>query len=502
MAVRAASCCSPPACSWATTRSSASTSPRLAGAWARRARASAPASPTTHGARRAARRRPQEHGFPLFEVPYELPFIALTEKAFTHLVNEHYAVLQRALSAHERLERIVLSERGLDGVAAALASLIGGPALIFDARGEVLGPRAAPGALCATRTVAALARRAARAHPPPGARRGYAPGGRASSRRPARSRCRSPRTPPSGDGDGPPPDAWLVAAKDAGAADRVRPAHAPPGRHDRGARAAAPARGRRHRAPAGRRRADRAGVRRPRRRRAGAPAGAVRARRRASACSCSRRRAAAQGRRRGGARPTAVRDEARGGLVAGTGAFSCALLPRGRGDDELFALAERVRARVARETGESCRPAPAGRSRRRPAARASTRRAARSRRGRWPQRPTAAARRLATYRDLGSFQLLLSLQDDDALRLFCDSILAPIEDGEGAYGGELMRSLEAFIECNGQWERAARAALLPPSHAALPDPPRRGAHRAARWTPRATASTSGSRCAGRELHPA
>ena len=64
--------------------------------------------------------------------------------------------------------------------------------------------------------------------------------------------------------------------------------------------------------------------------------------------------------------------------------------------------------------------------------------------------------RLATYRDLGSFQLLLSLQDDDALRLFCDSILAPIEEGEGAYGGELMRSLEAFIECNGQWERAAR----------------------------------------------
>ena len=63
---------------------------------------------------------------------------------------------------------------------------------------------------------------------------------------------------------------------------------------------------------------------------------------------------------------------------------------------------------------------------------------------------------LATYRDLGSFQLLLSLQDDDALRLFCDSILAPIEDGEGTYGGELMRSLEAFIECNGQWERAAR----------------------------------------------
>ena len=69
--------------------------------------------------------------------------------------------------------------------------------------------------------------------------------------------------------------------------------------------------------------------------------------------------------------------------------------------------------------------------------------------------PPSAAR-LATYRDLGSFQLLLSLQDSDALRLFCDSLLGPIENGEGHYGGELMRSLEAFIECNGQWEAAAR----------------------------------------------
>ena len=47
-------------------------------------------------------------------------------------------------------------------------------------------------------------------------------------------------------------------------------------------------------------------------------------------------------------------------------------------------------------------------------------------------------------------------QDSDALRLFCDSLLGPIEQGEGHYGGELMRSLEAFIECNGQWEAAAR----------------------------------------------
>jgi PucR family transcriptional regulator, purine catabolism regulatory protein len=59
-------------------------------------------------------------GFPVFEVPYELPFIAITEKAFTRLVNEQYEVLQRGIAIHKRLERIVLEERGLDEVVRAL----------------------------------------------------------------------------------------------------------------------------------------------------------------------------------------------------------------------------------------------------------------------------------------------------------------------------------------------------------------------------------------------
>jgi PucR-like helix-turn-helix protein/diguanylate cyclase with GGDEF domain len=63
---------------------------------------------------------------------------------------------------------------------------------------------------------------------------------------------------------------------------------------------------------------------------------------------------------------------------------------------------------------------------------------------------------VACYKDLGAFQLLLSLQDEDALRLYCDNLLGPLENGEGDYGDELLRSLEAFIEQNGQWERAAR----------------------------------------------
>jgi purine catabolism regulator len=63
---------------------------------------------------------------------------------------------------------------------------------------------------------------------------------------------------------------------------------------------------------------------------------------------------------------------------------------------------------------------------------------------------------VASYRDLGAFQLILALQDDESLRLYCDSVLGPLADGGAEYGDELVRSLEAFIESNGQWERAAR----------------------------------------------
>jgi purine catabolism regulator len=63
---------------------------------------------------------------------------------------------------------------------------------------------------------------------------------------------------------------------------------------------------------------------------------------------------------------------------------------------------------------------------------------------------------VASWQDLGALQFLFSVQDDEALRLYTDSVLGPIENGEGEYGGELLRSLEAFIEHNGNWERAAR----------------------------------------------
>ena len=403
----------------------------------------------------ALREAAAELNFPVFEVPYDVPFIALTEKAFSHLVNEQYAVLQRALSAHERLERIVLSEQGLEGVTDALAALIGGAALVYDARGGVLAHSdgAAPLSAEVLEATGAEVRERARA----GARRGYAPSGELHGRALALPVA---RTPAPANHEGPAPQAWLVAVKDRGTLtefDRLV-------LHQAVTIVALELLRRRVADDTERRLAGdvlSAMV-------SGELAGPELARRlepfglreRVGVLVLSPPRSIKALVEDG--LTAALRDALPGGLAAGTGRFSCALLPleRGETDADLFALAERVRARVSRHAGAEL-AAGAGRAvaaidLRRTFHEARCALEAQALSGTANGDGDGAPHLLATFRDLGSFQLLLSLQDDDALRLFCDSILAPIEDGEGAYGGELMRSLEAFIECNGQWERAAR----------------------------------------------
>jgi purine catabolism regulator len=402
----------------------------------------------------ALREAAEELGFPLLAVPYEVPFIAVTEKAASHLVNEHYAVLQRALAAHERLERIVLSEHGLDGVVEALSALIGGPALIFDARGFELA-RCAHRAELSDETVQALAQEL-RGRIGDGARRGYAPDGELEGRALALPVVRTPPV----NGEVIAPHAWLVAAKDSGPLsefDRLT-------LHQAVTVVALELLRRRVADDTERRLAgdvlaamvsgDLAGPELARRLEPfglGSEVGVL--------VMQPPRNLRVEVEE---AMTAAIREESPGGLAAAAGTFACALLPQPQGDEpEAFELAERVRSRVATQIGQDIaagagRAAPAGELRRAfHEARCALE--ARALVGDGDDGDKAAgAPLLATYRDLGSFQLLLSLQDDDALRLFCDSILSPIEHGEGAYGGELMRSLEAFIECNGQWEKAAR----------------------------------------------
>ena len=398
----------------------------------------------------------RERDFPLFEVPYELPFIALTEKAFTRLVNEQYALLQRSIAAQERLQRIVLSERGLDAIVGALATLIGGPALVFDGRGELQAMRTFRRELD-PEVVAALGEEV-RERARRGDGRGFVPSHPEFAPRGLALPIASGEPPRTAAGAGALPQAWLVAAKDSdGLAEidrlilhqavtvvalellRRRVADSTE-RRLAGDVLSAVIAGELHGADLARR-LEPFGL-----------GGRVTAlvlsppeRTTPEACEA--------------ALTEALRSEAVSGLVAPAGRYVVALLP-GFLDDELYELAERAVAGAGQAVG--ARPA-AGAGRAVPAGRA--REAYHEARCALEARALgsvttngngAHAPSVATFRDLGSFQLLLSLQDTDALRLFCESLLGPIEHGEGHYGGELMRSLEAFIECNGQWEAAAR----------------------------------------------
>ena len=409
-----------------------------------------------------------EREFPVFEVPYEVPFIAVTEAAFTQLVNEQYAVLRRALAAQERLERLVLSERGLDALVGALSTLIGAGVVVFDSRGELLQQhefrRALDPQVVETlgREVRERARRReARAFMP-----SLVEGNRGLALPVASDG--TPRAASSGGRPGRAPEAWLVAIKDAGPLsdfDRLT-------LHQAVTIVALELLRSRVAGETERRLAGdvldaivSGEVSGPEVTRRLGPFGlsdgvAAIVLRRAEAEAGSASGAAAVE----AALWSGLRDESVPALVASVGPLACALVP-GASDEELLALGERVAEAAQAELRVETR---VGIGRAVPAI--DARRSFHEARcaldalalgvvggaGANGNGTATERRRVATYKDLGSFQLLLSLQDDEALRLFCDSILGPIEASEGPYGGELMRSLEAFIEENGQWERAAR----------------------------------------------
>jgi purine catabolism regulator len=421
----------------------------------------------------------RERELPLVEVPYDVPFIAVTEAAFSRLVNEQYAVLRRAIAAHERLERIVLAERGLDAVVAALATLIGGSVLAYDARGALLVRRAFHQELDESAVAELGAELAERARA--GERQSFAPSTPPLAGRALVLPVRASGARELGETEGSAPlQAWLVAVKDEGGfseLDRLT-------LHQAVTIVALELLRRRIAEDTERRLAgdvlnaivsgDLAGPELVRRLEPFGLAERVGA----IVLAAPRPGSAALGEAEA-ALASALRGEAAQGLVARSEGLACALVP-GLDEDELFALAERIGGRAARALDAHVRLG-AGRAVGGAQARRSFHEArcalearalaaldggstgsangsgdASARRGASGEGSAGPGATVATYRDLGSFQLLLALQDDDALRLFCDSILAPIEQSEGAYGGELMRSLEAFIEENGQWERAAK----------------------------------------------
>jgi purine catabolism regulator len=378
--------------------------------------------------------------FAVFEVPYELPFIALTEKAFTRLVNEQYEVLQRGIAIHKRLERLVLEERGLDDVVRALAAATGGAVSVLSARGETI----------ATRTFRRQVPAAAMQEVRDEVRRrgGASEGGEFAPNHPEIA-GRSLVLPVSIRG-GAAPQAWLVAARDAGGL----------GDFERlilqQAVTVVALELMRQRA-----------MRDTERRLAGDVLAEALTGRLSEDELAMRLRPFGVGGDAAvivfgggdGAPPAAAEgdldrflaDAGIGALVASRERLLCAVVDSPQGVDPV-GLAGRARDSLAAEHGElraaASRSAPVGSLRRSfHEARCALEAAA---------LVNGASPPVASYRDLGAFQLLLSLQDDEALRLYCDSVLGPLEDASGEYGDELIRSLEAFIEQNGQWERAAR----------------------------------------------
>src|SRR5919108_3094838 len=80
-------------------------------------------------------------GFPVLSVPYDVPFIAITKAAFSHLANEELEDLTRALEVHERLSQAVLEGRGVQALLAILSERLGASVCLMDERGRVVGER-------------------------------------------------------------------------------------------------------------------------------------------------------------------------------------------------------------------------------------------------------------------------------------------------------------------------------------------------------------------------
>jgi purine catabolism regulator len=374
--------------------------------------------------------------FPLFEVPYEMPFIAITEKAFGRLINEQYENLQRGIAIHRRLEQLVLEERGLEEVTRALAVAIGGSIAVLSRSGEVMASgefrrRLAKSGLAAIRDEI-LERSAA------GAVVAFAPNHQSVSGRALAL--------PVGVGGPEGPQAWLVAVCDAGGlADFERLIL------QQAVTVVA--------LELMRRRV----VRETERRLAGDVLEEVLSGGSEDQELESRLRpfgvgddtavllfkledpSAAQA-----ALDGVISDAGARALVAAREDLLCAVVDASELDP--MELAEQARDSLSKGFGEMrvavSRVAPA----------ASLRRSFHEARFALDVSglSNGDSTTIASYRDLGAFQFLLSVQDDEALRIYAESVLGPIANGEGEYGDELLRSLEAFLEQNGHWERAAR----------------------------------------------
>ena len=363
--------------------------------------------------------------FPVFEVPYPVPFIAITEAVFTRMAAEQYDVLQRSLEAQNHLTRAVLEEGGVDGIISALATATRGWAVLLDIHGIPLA--AAP---------ASAAKRAPRLWDELRESRPDGPGfslslidlGDHVSVQPVGARERV--------------EAFLAIGKrdTLSQFDRIVASHALSLLAIELDKSRAVAEAER------RLRGDvldalvRGGL---------SPPEVSRELRRFGFDSADRVAVVALeaavsaedlswvvedvlSRRQGGFL-TAPRGDALFVLVEHDGAGAVEALRK--------EISERIGTEVVAGAGGPVSPPEAGRS---------------LREARYAlQVCRVEGRPFADFESLGTYRLLLTLQEPDALRAFADSVLAPLDGYDGEHGGELVSSLRAFLEHNARWETAA-----------------------------------------------
>ena len=384
----------------------------------------------------AARKREM----PLFEVPYEMPFIAITERAATRLVNEQYDALERGTKVHEQLERLVIDGGGIAEITASIAGAVGGAALVFDAGLHQVARHPSKGSPRADDVVRITEEIAERLGSTRVAAASFEPGVLAG---------RALVVPVPGR-RGAPPAGWLVVLSERGALGDFERLLA------RQASIVVGLELMRERV-----------VNETERRLAGDLL--------ADALSGRLDPEELGGR----LRPFGISSEAavlvfsledppaaeslleghlgRAGIPAlvatastASGPLLCAVIGTGADDPVTTARESRV-ALISAHPGvraAASRGVPVASLRRAFHEARCALEATSLQNGGGPD--------VASHRDLGAFTLLLALQDDEALRLYSEGLLEPIGRNEGEYGGELLRSLEAFIENNGNWERAAR----------------------------------------------
>lgn len=83
-------------------------------------------------------------GFPLIEVPYPTPFIAIAEVIFSRLAEDRLKDAQMSVDVHERLTSSVSEGAGITDLLEEMVALAPGWALLFDQRGDVLAKAMAP----------------------------------------------------------------------------------------------------------------------------------------------------------------------------------------------------------------------------------------------------------------------------------------------------------------------------------------------------------------------